>query len=252
VETDLAMTIMPGFDRHPDEVPIIGRILVAFGEIEVTLAVVVGNVGLQDLEQGLRVIYKIRGASSRLEAADALLRHQFAQIGLEQDYLSNRAAITHCKTIRNQFAHCIWADDQNPGLYFTDLQDAADRADMLTFNWRHVDAQLLTKQLEYFDNALTGVIYLENQWMRWRGKTKIHDAPKPEALEKPPLHNPPSQHVPLWISEDEKQSHLELARETESVGQQPVRPPSVPKLTEQEWIAKYRKEKRPLPDGSTD
>jgi hypothetical protein len=31
-------------------------------------------------------------------------------------------------------------------------------------------------------------------------------------------------------------------------GQQPLRPPSPPRLTEEEWIAKYRKEGRPLPE----
>jgi hypothetical protein len=140
---DYVMTIMPGFDRHPEEAALIGRILVAFGEIEVTLAVVVGSVGLQNLELGLRSIYKVRGTASRLELADALLRPKCVQVGLEQEYLSNKAAIKCCQTIRNQFAHCIWADDLNAGLFFTDLQDAADRVDMLRFNWRHVDVVLL-------------------------------------------------------------------------------------------------------------
>jgi hypothetical protein len=52
------MTIMPVFDRHPDEANLIGRILVAFGEIEVTLAIVVATVGLENIELGLRAIYK--------------------------------------------------------------------------------------------------------------------------------------------------------------------------------------------------
>ena len=84
------MTIMPGFDRHPEEAAIIGRLLVAFGEIEVTLAVVVGNVALRHLEQGLRTVYKVRGASSRLEMADALLRPRFSEAGLESEYLRVR------------------------------------------------------------------------------------------------------------------------------------------------------------------
>jgi hypothetical protein len=116
------MTIMPGFDRHPAEAALIGRILVAFGEIEVTLAIVVGNVGLQDLELGLRSIYKVRGMASRLELADALLRPKCIQVGLEQEYFTNKDAIKYCQTIRNQFAHCIWADDLKAGLFFTDCK----------------------------------------------------------------------------------------------------------------------------------
>ena len=237
------MTIMPGFDRHPNEVPLLGRLLVAFGEIEVTLAVVVGTVGLGNLERGLRAIYKVAGMASRLELADALLQPKFLEAGLDADYTNNREAILHCKTLRNQFAHCIWADDSG-GLYFTDLERAADRGNMLHFNWRHVDATLLTEQLEYFDNTLAGVISLENRWLRWAGKKPSYDAPMPKALDRPPAHNPPSQHVPQWISEEEKRIHLELAQEVENIGQQPQLPPSVLRLTREEWAAKDAKDAR--------
>ena len=124
------MTIMPGFDRHPNEVPLLGRLLVAFGEIEV----------------------------------------------------------------------------------------------------------------EYFDNTLAGVISLENRWLRWAGKKPSYDAPMPKALDRPPAHNPPSQHVPQWISEEEKRIHLELAQEVENIGQQPQLPPSVLRLTREEWAAKDAKD----------
>ena len=234
---------MPGFDRHPKEAALIGRLLVAFGEIEVSLAVIVGSIGLRNMEQGLRTVYKVRGASSRLEMADALLRPRLAEAGLESEYISNRTAIAHCKTIRNQLAHCIWADDQT-GLYFTDLQDASERVDMLSLHWRHLDVPLLTTQLEYFDNTLTGIMYLENRWLAWAKTPSQLVVPTPKALDKPPLHNPPSQHVPLWISADEKRRHLELARESESNGRQPEREPSVLRLTREEWTAKDAKDAR--------
>jgi hypothetical protein len=238
------MTIMPGFDRHPEEATLIGRLLVAFGEVEVTLAVVVGNVGLQNLEQGLRAVYKVGGMTSRLELADALLHPRFSDAGLESDYTRNKLAIGHCKTIRNKFAHCIWADDSNPGIYFTDLEEAADRPDMLSFNWKHVDTALLMKQLEYFDNTLNGIIHLEHQWLKWAGKKRVLDSPVPKELDMPPAHNLASQHVPLWLNEDEKRRHLELALAVESVGQQPQRPPSILRLTREEWAAKDAKDAR--------
>jgi hypothetical protein len=46
--SDFAMTIMPGWDRHPKEGAIIGRILVAFRELEVTLATSVGVAGFRE------------------------------------------------------------------------------------------------------------------------------------------------------------------------------------------------------------
>jgi hypothetical protein len=238
------MAIMPGFDRHPEEAALIGRILVAFGEIEVTLAVVVGNVGLQDLELGLRSIYKVRGTASRLELADALLRPKCIQEGLEQEYFTNKGAIKYCQTIRNQFAHCIWADDLNAGLFFTDLQNAAERADILRFNWRHVDVALLTQQLEYFDNTLAGIISLENAWLVRTKKKGGIGYPAPKTISKPPLHNPPSLHVPPWINEDAKRRHLDLTQEIENAGRQPIREPSVVRLTREEWAAKDAKDAR--------
>ncbi len=47
------------------------------------------------------------------------------------------------------------------------------------------------------------------------------------------------------------QAHLKRAQESESRDQPRERPPSILKLTEEDWLAKYRKEGRPLPDGST-
>jgi hypothetical protein len=239
------MTIMPAFDRYPEEASIIGRILVAFGELELTLATTVGVAGLaSNIELGLRALYKVRSTASRLDLADTLLRPAFAKKGLEPEYLLTKAAIKYSQTIRNQYAYCIWGDHINGGLFFTDLEKAADRTELLSFQWKHVDIELLRSQIEYFDFALQSLHYIHGEYMTRAGSLGAPVFPKPQAKDRPLLHNLASQHVPQWLSPSEKRRHLELALADEAAAPLQERPPSVLRLTREEWAAKDAKEAR--------
>ena len=72
----------------------------------------------------------------------------------------------------------------------------------------------------------------------------VHVWPRPSELEPPPLHNPGSQHGPPWLTLDQQAQHLERALEREAPPRQPERPPSVLRLTREEWAAKDAKEAR--------
>jgi hypothetical protein len=101
-------------------------------------------------------------------------------------------AVLACLKIRNQYAHCNWADsDPKAGLFFADLQESAKREDWFT-SWKHV------------------------------------------------------QHIPRWLNKDQKAQHMTRAQEAERAGaaQPTTRPPSVLRLTEEEWAAKRAKEAR--------
>ena len=63
--------VNPTFERHPNEARWIGRILAAFGDIEVSTCMLTG-VAVQKFDQVLRALYRIRSTSARLEVADAL------------------------------------------------------------------------------------------------------------------------------------------------------------------------------------
>ncbi len=68
--------INPAFDRFPQEAHYIGRILASFGEIEFSVCRIAGHaVGMPD--QIPKALYRLRTTSSRLDAADAIVRPVF-------------------------------------------------------------------------------------------------------------------------------------------------------------------------------
>ena len=146
------MPINPCFHRFPAEAAIIGRLLAAFGELEVTVCYNAGKAtNLGDLV--VAALYRIRATRSRLEAADALMRPIYTTAGFSELYGDAFGRVMHCLRIRNQFAHCNWGDHETAGLFFVDLQVAAERPDF-AFHWKHVDAPLLRSHETYFDGAL--------------------------------------------------------------------------------------------------
>jgi|SRR6516164_6300545 hypothetical protein len=122
------MPINPCFHRFPAEAAIIGRLLAAFGELEVTVCYNARKAtNLGDLV--VAALYRIRATRSRLEAVDALMRPIYTTAGFSELYGDAFGRVMHCLRIRNQFAHCNWGDHETAGLFFVDLQVAAERPD---------------------------------------------------------------------------------------------------------------------------
>jgi hypothetical protein len=118
------MPINPAFHRFPDEAAAIGRLLAAFGELEASVCFNASKAtGLGDTI--LRVLYCIRQTSARLEAADSLMRPVYEAHGLAELHQDASGRVAYCLLIRNQFAHCNWADHETGGLFFADLQASA-------------------------------------------------------------------------------------------------------------------------------
>jgi hypothetical protein len=108
--------VNPTFERYPNEARWIGRILAAFGEIEVTTCML-SAASLRKTNQVLRALYRIRMTSARLEAADGLARPEFATHGLLDDYVVWQTMVMRCLSIRNRYAHCNWGDHPRAGLF---------------------------------------------------------------------------------------------------------------------------------------
>ena len=244
----LKYPINPAFDRYQAEAVLIGRILSSFGEIELTFCAGADAATEAD-KKLLKALYLLRTTSSRIDVADELMRPIYEQHRLLEPYTVTQTMVRYSLTIRNQYAHCNWADHPTAGLFFADLQTSAKNRSFDHF-YKHVDIPLLTLQLEYLGATLQWIRHMDGELMVRQRRVKGHAWPEPEALLQPPLHNPTSQHVPLWLNNEGREVHLRRARELEERGQKQPRPPSILKLTEEEWIAKYRKEKRPLPNGS--
>jgi hypothetical protein len=235
----------PSLLRFPDEAAIIGRMVVGFGELEVMSCRVAAKASSHP-NHVLKMLYSLRSTSARIKSATLLMEPHYAAVNLAEPQTMTMDAVLACLKIRNQYAHCNWADrDPKAGLFFADLQESAKREDWFT-SWKHVDVPLLAQQ-EAFFNDVRGALFfleadLEDKRNRWLGS---HGLPEPMALPQPPLHNPASQHVPPWLSEDQKAHHMTRAQEAERPAAQPTtRPPSVLRLTEEEWAAKRAKEAR--------
>ncbi|SEP41640.1 hypothetical protein SAMN02990966_05949 [Rhodospirillales bacterium URHD0017] len=196
--------INPTFERHPNEARWIGRILAAFGEIEITTCMLAAA-SLKKPDQVLRALYRIRMTSARLAAADGLARPEFKALGLLDDYIELNTMVTRCLAIRNRYAHCNWGDHTIAGLFFTDLQDAADAHEGFHFDmsWRHIDCDLLEWQYAYFAFTMDWNRYLEGEL-----GTRQEVIPPPLRWSRPPIpvpppaHSAPEKHIPLWLSED--------------------------------------------------
>jgi|SRR5215216_6889720 len=233
----------PALVRFPVEAAIIGNMVVGFGELEFLMCILAAK-AIKSPELIYKTLYHLRSTSARVESADILMRPAFAGVNLAAEQSLALPAVKNCLSIRNQYAHCNWADDSMIGeLYFADLQDSADREEWF-YSYKHVDVPLLQTQEAYFGYTRELLMYLEQE-LSFRRKGQQHQIfPMPPALDRPPQHNPASQHVPRWITEDEKARHIALALKAERPPGQSKREPSVPRLTEEEWRAKCAREAR--------
>jgi hypothetical protein len=244
--------INPAFRRHPEEAALVGRIVVHFGELEFSFCRSTAN-SLNMYVPLMKALYSLRATSSRIDFADGLIRNLYLGFGLEKEYDIAVSMVRFCLRIRNLYAHCNWVDDHSgnyPGLFYADLQDSA-KTPNLDLDYRHVDVSLLQRQEDYFSETMEWLTFIDHEMAVKLQRLSSHVWPRPSELEQPPLHNPASQHIPPWLTLDQQSQHLSRAQEQEAPPHQPERPPSVLKLTEQEWIAKYRKEGRPLPDRTS-
>lgn len=226
--------INPAFDRHPAEAALIGRILSSFGELEIMLCRNAGR-ALQSAVTVMRTLYRIRMTSTRIDVADGLMKPTFAAYGLTDDYDLALGMLRHCLKIRNQYAHCNWADSLSSGLFFADLEDSA-KTEKFEYTFKHVSGPLLNEQLEYFAVTLEWLQFLDREISVKLEHIPSHVWPRPPILAQPSLHNPLSEHIPPWLSEAEKALHL--ARAQASQGGRPTPTPG------QQALDKARSEKR--------
>lgn len=184
------------FETFPTEGAIVGRMLLGFGELEYLFADCLSTV-LQDRRTGFRVLFRIRGDDSRFMVADALMRPAFAKAGLAGRYERMWGQLKHCKTIRNQYAHCHW-ERANGKLYLTNYDEAAKKSSLRPFQplLFNVDATLLALQEKCFQDTLFVLFDLSDEYANHLRDPKHKPGPIPRASELPPPHNPHSSHPP--------------------------------------------------------
>src|ERR1700722_12359280 len=152
--------VNPAFDRHPREGKVVGKLLASFSEIEFAVCRNAGHAA-QLPDQINKALYRLRATSSRIAAADAIARPVFRSVGLGEEYLTAYAMVGICLRIRNQFAHCNWADLNDSELFFADLQEAADAPEGFELMWRHASLDVLMSQEAYFALTMEWLSFLD-------------------------------------------------------------------------------------------
>jgi|SRR5580704_10331580 hypothetical protein len=100
------MLFNPAFKDCPDEALIIAHILGGYGELELLLALCLANV-LGDNRKALRVLFRTRGETQRINTADALIASDYERAGLKAEYADALGAIRQSLKMRNSLAHRI-------------------------------------------------------------------------------------------------------------------------------------------------
>lgn len=224
------MTLNPWIGRFPAQAAIAGNIVISYGEIELRTAICLGTI-LGEQDRALRMMFRIFGETSRITAADALMRPHFKEVGLEGEFSEILGAVRYCVTLRNRYAHCHWADHHKAGVFFALFDEPAKSHESFSFLWRHIDQPLLEAQWAYMDYAGQGLDFLDAEYKLRAKKLKRHVWSMPPKLEQPKPHNPLMAHVPPWLPLSAQTLHLAHALELEPDAPKPkpksqVRKPS--------------------------
>src|SRR2546427_11701078 len=110
-------------NAFPEECAIVGRLLAGYSVMEFGLMVCV-NAAIEDFDAVFKTMFRTRGETQRIDIADAMSRHKFHTIQLGTQFEMAIGNMQRCLKIRNQFAHCHWAE--KPGrMGFVDMEELA-------------------------------------------------------------------------------------------------------------------------------
>lgn len=189
--SDLAVIngLLIQFEKHPKERELVGKILLAYGELEF-LVLDLLRATMDEKEEGsatitaVRTLYRVRSESSRLQIADALVRPKMAEHDMLAPYDEAAAAMHHCKKIRNAYAHCHWISDKGI-LRFGDLDAAAKgNTEPTRIRFRPITLELLQQQFHYFAFTDHLLIWVADQYRLKTGKPRMIEPhiPKPQRM----------------------------------------------------------------------
>src|ERR1700730_13427466 len=114
---------MPSFLTYSDEAKIIGNLLAGYTDLEVGLLNCIQVVRTFEFDTVLKAMFRVRGETNRIKIADALGRVPYRELGLEGSFIKVIGAMNFCMKIRNQYAHCVWWDDNTKKLAFANLEE---------------------------------------------------------------------------------------------------------------------------------
>jgi len=191
--------ILIEFADYPVEREIIGRLLIAYGELEWALAECLRVSMNSKMNEAIRILFRVRGEGPRIEVADAIARPAYIKIGLEGQWGNAIGAARVCKNIRNQYAHCHWRVLDDGLLRFINLDVEAETAAgaPLMADAIPLKLPLLQRQEDYFKYALDWLYYLGEEYKFREGKLSSQILEESKSIPAPPLYDRPKKVEPI-------------------------------------------------------
>lgn len=185
------METKKAFTKFSNEGVIIGRLLAAYADLELSLFHCV-NVTRDDFDTVYKAMFKERGETRRINIADIFGRQNYHKLGLGTHFENAISSIRYCLKIRNQYAHCIWYDDYSGSIAFANLEEVTESnsivQDLKDLTIRHIDFDTLVQQEQYFEYTDSFLAWVNFEGRRVAGKPSIPQQPAPKQLERPPLY----------------------------------------------------------------
>jgi len=182
-------TLLVQFENHQAELAIIGKLIMAYGELEfATMDLVRATMG-GSTEKAVKALYRLRSESNRLELADALLTPDLRDKSYGGYWNEAYSALKHCKNIRNQYAHGHFVADDGL-LRFGDLDEASSSKNSLfKIRLRPVHLETLEAQLDFFHYSNHLLYWLADQVRLETGQPRLiaPEVPKPKKVVPPKL-----------------------------------------------------------------
>jgi hypothetical protein len=167
--------IPSAFDRFKREGEIIGRMVIEYGELEWDLCLLVGHV-IQDFDVALKAMYRSRGATQRIEIADALARNRLAIGRIRTIYEETIAHMRFCLKIRNQYAHTNWVDAIGDGLCFVNIEEVAKANDVVqleSLQRYQLNLEIIEDQQRFFVQVMQNMRYLNMEIQYLNGTSQV-------------------------------------------------------------------------------
>jgi hypothetical protein len=179
------------FQNFPEEREAIGKMLIAYGEIEFAILSCLGTVLNNDMPFALRILFRVQGEGSRLAVADAILRQSLRRVGLDAKWGNAFGAAKACKGFRNQYAHCHWQVYEGQLRFMNlDAEAQSPEGEVRVAFWP-VDGPLIAKQLRYFEYTLDLLYFLQAEYLSQIDKGTSHAFLEPKSMDVPPRYIQP-------------------------------------------------------------
>lgn len=170
------METIKAFKKFSNEGVLIGRLLAAYADLELSLFHCV-NVTRDDFDTIYKAMFKERGESRRINMAEIFGRQNYQKLDLGTQFEMAIGSMRYCLKIRNQFAHSLWYDDYSRFLAFANLEDITRNnktiKDLSDLTIHNIDVPTLTLQEIYFEYTDSSLAWVNFEGRRIVGKSSM-------------------------------------------------------------------------------